>query len=168
MEYNNPKPCNLAKEEIYQKAKDISKQYDFEIGGDLKPIVTEMGGEIEYEDIDYFLLDGSSSIFIERIGDFCIKIPQFTSPLRDRFTLAHELGHYVLHYLDQGRTDKMKVARRIKGTIGTEANYFAAEFLMPSDKFKEKWEEYQNESMLAGIFLMSKDAIRVRRKALGL
>jgi Zn-dependent peptidase ImmA (M78 family) len=62
---------------------------------------------------------------------------------RQRFTIAHELGHVSLHgpSLGQGRVDRQIVVRfrddRIKhaGDAGEEreANLFAAELLMPSE-----------------------------------
>jgi Zn-dependent peptidase ImmA (M78 family)/transcriptional regulator with XRE-family HTH domain len=44
---------------------------------------------------------------------------------RIRFTLAHELGHYIMHQTLQEKRD-----------IETEANNFASEFLMPTDDIK--------------------------------
>ena len=62
-------------------------------------------------------------------------------PNRQRFTLAHELAHFYLHdgervHLDQGRL-AFKINRRdTRSSSGEddeerEANYFAAELLMP-------------------------------------
>lgn len=54
---------------------------------------------------------------------------------RDRFTLAHELGHYLLH-----NKDNVKLARRDSGVPNKiyensewQADTFAAELLMPLD-----------------------------------
>lgn len=67
-------------------------------------------------------------------------------PNRQRFTLAHELGHHILHrdYLANNvHVDKVILRRNHKSSAGTdtkeiEANAFAAELLMPKailDKF---------------------------------
>jgi Zn-dependent peptidase ImmA (M78 family) len=59
---------------------------------------------------------------------------------RQRFTIAHELGHYLLHpdspaYYDREREIEMHFRARMAGTEWdpkeTEANRFAAELLMP-------------------------------------
>jgi Zn-dependent peptidase ImmA (M78 family) len=61
---------------------------------------------------------------------------------RQRFTIAHELGHFLLHsattrdlYLDHSFKVLLRDARSSEGTDTTEreANLFAAEFLMPID-----------------------------------
>ena len=60
-------------------------------------------------------------------------------PNRRRFTIAHELGHYLLHDFDDVHVDRQfKVWLRSEtSSQGTndeekEANLFAAEFLMPA------------------------------------
>jgi Zn-dependent peptidase ImmA (M78 family) len=63
-------------------------------------------------------------------------------PNRRRFTLAHELGHHVLHaeYLRNNvHVDKVILHRNSLSSDGTEekevtANNFAAELLMPASK----------------------------------
>lgn len=62
-------------------------------------------------------------------------------PNRRRFTLAHELGHFVLHsdalagqvHVDRGFRVLMRDQKSASGTDGREieANQFAAELLMP-------------------------------------
>lgn len=65
---------------------------------------------------------------------------KITLPTKKRFVLAHELGHYELH---RRRThvfsdDDETMTRWYDKSVGpeeTEANEFAAEFLMPSEIF---------------------------------
>lgn len=40
----------------------------------------------------------AASLDVREPGDFTVIIPTHTSQLGDRFTIAHELGHYFLHY----------------------------------------------------------------------
>ena len=66
---------------------------------------------------------------------------------RQRFTIAHELGHYLLHAGEPVHVDKANVAYRInrrdeqsasgQDDSEREANLFAAELLMPA-RFLEK------------------------------
>ncbi len=55
---------------------------------------------------------------------------------RDRFTLCHELGHYILHGPEN--ISYPRVARKIKAYEDPEwqANTFAGELLAPTDKIK--------------------------------
>ena len=61
-------------------------------------------------------------------------------PVRKRFTIAHELGHLLLHgyttpHADKGFRVRMRSNASSDGTIAEEieANRFAAELLMPTD-----------------------------------
>lgn len=65
-----------------------------------------------------------------------IGLNQKDSLVRQRFTLAHELGHYVLH-MDYGKNSYQEIYTRSNesSTQEVEANYFAAELLMPKDRF---------------------------------
>jgi Zn-dependent peptidase ImmA (M78 family) len=60
-------------------------------------------------------------------------------PHRQRFTIAHELGHFLLHegqtvYLDEKLTVNLRSPESSKGedVDEREANLFAAELLMPA------------------------------------
>ena len=54
------------------------------------------------------------------------------SAVRSRFDMAHELGHLVLHRELDHRVVGNPVHHKV---IESQANAFAAEFLMPSDSF---------------------------------
>jgi hypothetical protein len=63
------------------------------------------------------------------------------SPQRQRFTAAHEFGHYLLHrksYSQGFRSDEAAVDGRTKNEIEREANEFAATLLMPLDDFRRQ------------------------------
>ncbi|MFF5006963.1 ImmA/IrrE family metallo-endopeptidase [Streptomyces phaeochromogenes] len=84
--------------------------------------------------------DGTQSGFALRDGQIrIIGVNSATSPRRQRFTIAHEMGHLDLH---QGKPLIVDHAMRIDwrndvSSLGTneqevEANAFAAEMLMPA------------------------------------
>ena len=87
-------------------------------------ILEESGVIIVETDLDNDKFDGVS--FISDKGFPIIVISKFASNDRKRFTIAHELGHLVMHsqkdFIIYNHRDKEK-----------EANDFASEFLMPSD-----------------------------------
>lgn len=74
-------------------------------------------------------------------------------PTRNRFTLAHELGHYILHVNNDNElfVDNVKVmfrkqaATRIEKMQEIEANTFAASLLMPQKLIAEKFKELKND-----------------------
>jgi Zn-dependent peptidase ImmA (M78 family) len=80
------------------------------------------------------------------------------SETRQRFTLAHELGHYFLHkdggdFIDG---DKTKILLRAEtenaraSSMEKEANHFAASLLMPAVLIKQAWESLEGEGGAEG------------------
>jgi Zn-dependent peptidase ImmA (M78 family)/DNA-binding XRE family transcriptional regulator len=57
---------------------------------------------------------------------------------RKIYTIAHELGHLLLH--GNSYNDKFECESKEEEK---QADEFAAEFLMPMEAFKEKWQEYK-------------------------
>ncbi|MBD3238836.1 MAG: ImmA/IrrE family metallo-endopeptidase [Candidatus Moranbacteria bacterium] len=95
---------------------------------------------------------------------------------RKRFTIAHELGHVILHHQElaanQRIVDYRKPLTDYKDTDDlkreVEANMFAAEILMPEDLTKKLWEFKQDVDDLAGFFKVSQKAALVRLESLAL
>ena len=103
---------------------------------------------------------------IREDGSFVITIPANNSPLRDVFTVAHELGHYFLH---SDRISPASFNRSGTNQKETEANWFAAELLMPTHLFRKASEELQYDPQrVAARFGVSGAAARVRMTVLGL
>ncbi len=98
---------------------------------------------------------------------------------RERFTLAHELGHFMLHiapsFEDYDREDKdIEFNRDSNWDIQEmEANRFAAELLMPTEFIKQEVknldpaENKENKlERLATTFNVSKQAIKYRLQSM--
>jgi Zn-dependent peptidase ImmA (M78 family) len=88
---------------------------------------------------------------------------------RNLFTVAHELGHYILHKGTNNRYDKYHkyTPEEIKREF--EANDFAAKLLMPEYKFVEEFQRQNgNLLQLQKIFGVSLDAIKYRAMNLSL
>lgn len=88
---------------------------------------------------------------------------------RQRFTLAHELGHYVLQHGE--KTDNKDTLYR-NGTTNpdeVEANAFAAELLMPSGVLRYLLVDkgVTDISLLASQFVVSEQAMEIRLRSLG-
>jgi Zn-dependent peptidase ImmA (M78 family) len=88
---------------------------------------------------------------------------------RQTFTIAHELGHYLLHKpLFEAHPEKYKVLMRAplgaeQDPIEKEANAFAADLLVPLDLLK-LYGKYATEDDLARLFAVSNEVIRYRLK----
>lgn len=167
LRYARPEPCNITKSVIQQLAEEIAIALNFEPGEALEPIVKKVGGKIIYDELDEAESSDDGSIIIEASGSFVIHLPPFTSARRDRFTVAHELGHYFLHFLPAEMP--MKAQRYGGGRIEWEANWFAAAFLMPEKAFRAAYNEFEGDiNLLSAAFAVSAKAAEVRAKSLGL
>jgi Zn-dependent peptidase ImmA (M78 family) len=170
MTYEPAKPSNLTKQQVSAIAEAFAQDVGYEPGDDIHALIGELGGKIIVEDTLLTDPERSGSLFVESEGDFRIILPAHTGSSRDRFTLAHELGHYVLHYLcDDTQTGRMMALRRGSDRLEWEANWFAAAFLMPSQQFRDRFNTLGgNLGMLATEFDVSLAAAEVRARGLGL
>lgn len=145
---------------------------------DLKAIFSDLG--IEYEEL---WMDDGASGSITRNGDsFTVAVNATESSTRQRFTAAHELAHYLLHR-DLMQIDGDKMNRHTDKLYGTpennpaspftrqhevQANRLAAQIVMPAPLVREKFAECQDAGQLAGSFGVSKAAMEIRLRTLGL
>ena len=117
--------------------------------------------------------DKLSGLIIRQNGKTIISVKVNEKETRQRFTVAHELGHFFLHneYLDKGLMDGIGFLPR-DGSINkieNEANDFAANLLMPKSKFYELWNDKEiSLSKMAQYFNVSGSAIVTRAKFLKL
>ncbi|MGS1053166.1 ImmA/IrrE family metallo-endopeptidase [Burkholderia glumae] len=171
--FASPEPCNLGKKAVGDLAEHLARHTQYEVGSDLESLVARLGGEMRYQDI--WELDSSESGSIEIHGDhkFVITLAAHTSRARDRFTIAHELGHYFLHYrlprVKGKEIGPMRAARYGGDQAEVEANWFAASFLMPEAKFRDAFHAVDGDLVtLASQFGVSTSAAGVRAKSLSL
>ena len=92
---------------------------------------------------------------------------------RQRFTLAHELGHCIMHrerYREKGLLEGIDMFRNPENHSPTEveANACAAEVLMPREMVRQKWAIWGSTEILADIFRVSLSAMSYRLFNLGL
>jgi Zn-dependent peptidase ImmA (M78 family) len=92
---------------------------------------------------------------------------------RRRFTLAHELGHWICQCLE-GLTAPVYCRAEVVGLDATaraverEANVFAAELLMPAERVGEEWRRATSAAELASCFGVSAEAMTWRLYSFGL
>jgi len=145
----------------------------------VEKIAKHLGVQVRFSPFDNEI---SGMIHI-REGKAIIGINSLNHPHRQRFSIAHELGHLVLHrslvtaevHVDKEIPVLMRDAKASFGTdqIEIEANRFAAELLMPRFLLKqtlaEKTLDIDDEEsieVLAQRFKVSKQAMGHRISAL--
>lgn len=135
----------------------------------LDEIVTVTGGTVQLaEDPSQQEVDGGSLI-IDNANDYKIFLSPYTTPLRDNFTIAHEVGHFFLHFvLQQPRPNlPLGFTRYGTGLVEWQANRFAAALLMPADQFRKKHKQLNGDGfLLSGFFDVSRAAVEARGESL--
>lgn len=133
---------------------------------DVDTLLAKLGGRIE-------IANRIESLEVRADYDFTVYLPTHTSRLRDRFTVAHELGHYFLHHR---APDEHLVGQRTRtftrlgrNVPETQANVFASNLLMPEAAFAAAFAELAGGLVaVADRFEVSVPAARVRAEYLGL
>ena len=172
--YARAEASHLTKQQISALAESIAAQLGYEPCGDIYEVIGKIGGSIETEDTLLLDPESTGSLFVEHKSAFKIIVPSHTSPTRDRFTIAHELGHFIVHYAWRKQKallqdEKMMALRRDSDRVEWEANWFAAAFLMPSKKFKEHFDACGGDiNSTAAAFCVSSAAAEIRARSLGL
>ncbi|MBF0308957.1 MAG: ImmA/IrrE family metallo-endopeptidase [Magnetococcales bacterium] len=165
---------NYSRKSIERLGTSIARQLGYIPNGDIDAALRKAGGTIDYVPPWELVSSDSGSIIIDDLKKFTIKISHNTSASRDRFTVAHELGHYVLHYVMPSQAENKslgpKAFNRDGGGRGeSEANWFAAGFLMPEEDFRTAWNQENGDTYyVANRFGVSMRAATVRAKSLGL
>lgn len=92
---------------------------------------------------------------------------------RYRFTIAHELGHWICHVANAAQSQPkycraQDLSEDTDRTLEREANVFAAELLMPEPAVRTAWDDLGAPDELASRFDVSPSAMRWRLYSFGL
>jgi Zn-dependent peptidase ImmA (M78 family) len=106
---------------------------------------------------------------IEPRGEsFVIKVNRYEAKSRQRFTIAHEIAHYLLHRdrISGGLVDSVLYRSKLASRLETEANRLAADIIMPRDAIGEilsdSMSSEDNIDRLAERFNVSRQAAEIR------
>lgn len=168
---------------VTETARRILELYwDYKIPVDIEMIAHKMGAQIHYaenlSDKVFLLLDNDANVsrhqdisgrFDIINGQAICSIRNTDSPQRQRFTLAHELGHFALGHGGGLRDNAASFNLGNYDQREQDANIFAAEILMPQkavdyaiqEKNMTDWQE------LAQLFNVSLSAMKYRLNKLG-
>ncbi|MCB1735188.1 MAG: ImmA/IrrE family metallo-endopeptidase [Gammaproteobacteria bacterium] len=136
------------KQNAISTAADIYRDY----GGNRIPVLVDriakkLGFRIRYQPMD----EGLSGIAFMKDETGFIGVNSVHPPNRQRFTIAHELGHLVLHQTEVAHA--VMVDKDFRGLmrddlasqgidhLEIEANAFAAELLMPREKIIDLYDD---------------------------
>ena len=101
---------------------------------------------------------------------FVIKVNRFEPKERQRFTIAHEIAHYLLHRdrINSGVIDSVLYRSKLTSRAEAEANRLAADILMPHAQIREAIKKgivskgANQVDELAQLFNVSRQAMDIR------
>ncbi len=109
---------------------------------DVASVAKKLGISLQLADLG----SDCSGMLVRANGGAVIGV-HYAHPLnRQRFTIAHELGHFELHdggtYVDRGTTLRLRSSAQNSGSVAEEreANQFAAALLMPATWLRRELE----------------------------
>lgn len=158
----------------------ILRDFCSEIGGDIAELANKLGVKVFADDLlpyEHGYLEYDP--LCESTSGFKVVINAHDSRERQRFTVAHELAHFLLHK----ENAKKRKAHRTEGNVydpfvylepsdrreEVEANRFAATLLMPPNLFKPAFERLDRDpKTVARLFGVSSAAVEIHAANLGL
>jgi hypothetical protein len=131
----------------------------------LRDVVSALNLELVQKTREPFACEAA----LEPLGDgHAIVLSGGSSERRRRFTIAHEIGHFVLHP-ERQRPERGGGVNAVWEGQEREADRFAAELLMPEPLVREAVVQHgPDAARLADRFEVSRQAMQVRLRALGL
>ncbi|MDE2482150.1 MAG: ImmA/IrrE family metallo-endopeptidase [bacterium] len=124
-------------------AKELLQAHNCGIPVDVKQLAKDLGCIVVEHDFEND--NDVSGLLIREADKTIIAVNQANAEVRKRFTIAHEIGHLVMH---PGRPLLVDASVRINArtpTAGfatereeTEANQFAAALLMPTEEVRDR------------------------------
>jgi hypothetical protein len=167
-EYEPMVAQNYDMRSIIKVAESMAKDLGITPNSDLRELIRDNGGtihDITFSLFQRFEKEGilDNSIYVRAQRDFDIILHAYLSPDQMRYTLAHELGHYVLH----GK-NKSFACQQGDSQIEHEAHEFAVGFLIPEDSFLAEYKKSNDINYLTSIFRVPDNLILRRKLSLGL
>lgn len=107
-------------------------------------------------------------------NSYIVRVNRHDSKGRQRFTVAHEIAHFLIHrdYIGSGISDDVLYRSALSDSREAEANRLAAEILMPADKVRATFAAAEGVeakiTKLAEEFNVSEAAMRIRLEIMGL
>lgn len=143
----------IIEEKVTEMMKNINYQDNLEeidIIQIAKKLGFAVGNAILDEEDDGFIIvqDGAEEILGIKT-DKLIGVNSKRALEWKRFIIAHEIGHFILHYSEQksGGMYAHRDHKKGKNNLENDADYFAANLLMPREKFIDKYKELKEKNL---------------------
>lgn len=159
----------MDKEQILSKVNEVLERHEIE-----KPVVDvfriakEEGVKLNFLKMPEELKDVAGFFDYENKAIF---VNNDDHPKRQMFTVAHELGHYILSH-DKNELGVLYRMQKFSGDrelAEQEANFFAAYLLVPKKMLLDEMRKYnlneKDDEILASLFGVSKEVMGYRLKA---
>lgn len=111
----------------------------------------------------------SGTIQPDEHGQYVIRVNRFEPKERQRFTIAHEIAHYLLHrqLIARGVVDSTLYRSKLSSRLEAEANRLAADIVMPRFLVNQELSDIPQhvddvDTYLAEKFRVSKPAMEIR------
>lgn len=122
---------------------------------DLQQICRSLSIDLQFSDQSVVDADGNPVLGTANFGRRTIQINSHSNKLRQRFTIAHEIGHFCLDHERYLRSDTI-IERDLFVTgdelnafnyerLELQANAFSAELILPESEFLSKTAEFRHQ-----------------------
>lgn len=153
---------------IDARAHELRDRYHVHFSGEELPVPVEaIAADLLGLHVEEGELDGSGILVP---AERRVVLNAAEPPSRRRFTLAHELGHWVCQVLEGHNAPiycrDLDVTEATDRALEREANVFAAELLMPEPTVRSRWDG--SISACAETFGVSEEAMHWRLYNVGL
>lgn len=168
----------LSRIEIEEHAREILKAHDlYRIPVDPVVLANHLGIKVNNAK---FSEDNLSGLVAKRGNHIQILVNQSDQGYRKRFTIAHEIGHFLLHLQDkdgefadhEADLFRMEPGEEVQATAPrqreVEANRFAAALLMDEELVRSQWGKVGSMKAMSRLFNVSESAMGYRIGSLGL
>lgn len=115
--------------------------------------------------------DASGKIEREGSGSYLISVNRRHGENRKRFTVAHEIAHFILHrhLIGDGIVDSAMYRSDRGDAVERQANNYAATLLMPAPLVNDYWRNgIRTPRQLSDVFKVSDSVAEIRIRELGL
>ena len=149
-----------------EESRLVIESFQNEIPVRIGELAKSFGVEVKVSTLDV----GISGMIHPDQGRYKIVVNKHEPEYRRRFTLAHELAHFLLHkdLIGAGISDNVLYRSQLTDAREAEANRLASDILMPVEKVNEAKSELlvsklaDAVSPLANRFKVSEEAMRIR------
>ncbi len=121
--------ASLEWDSLLEEQREIIKKHHNEFPVSVGSIAKEFGIDVKASTLPA----GISGTIQETNGSFFVRINRHDVKARQRFTVAHEIAHFLLHkdFIGDGITDDVLYRSKLSDVLEAQANRLAADIIMP-------------------------------------